>query len=226
MSDALKKKIEKVRERITRAALRSGKDPSEIILVAVAKYANVELLERAVEFGLTDVGENRADQLVEKHRVLGDRVRWHFVGHLQSNKVKKVIGIAEYIHSLDRMSTAWEIRKRAGKLGRTQKVLIEVNVAQEETKIGIAPGELYSFCQEIVQVPHLDICGLMTLAPLVEDPEEVRGVFRDLRQMRDDLAARGIFPNFSHLSMGMTNDFEVAIEEGATMVRVGSAIFC
>lgn len=226
MSDALKKKIEKVRERITRAALRSGRDPSEIILVAVAKYADVELLERAVEFGLTDVGENRADQLVEKYGVLGDRVRWHFVGHLQSNKVKKVMGIVEYIHSLDRMSTAWEISKRARRLGRTQKVLIEVNVAQEETKMGIVPQELYSFCQEVAQVPYLDICGLMTLAPMVEDQEEVREVFRDLRRLRDDLAAKRIFPNFFHLSMGMTNDFEVAIEEGATMVRVGSAIFC
>ena len=226
--------ITRVRERIAAAARRVGRDPAEITLVAVTKTVPAARVREAWELGLTDFGENRVQEAVAKiplvvpdaQRPL-DRPppRWHMIGHLQRNKVKHVIPLFDFIHSVDSVRLAREIQRRAERVGKVMPVLLEVNVAGEATKYGFAPEEVAAAVEEIAPLPHLEIHGLMTVAPIAEDPEEVRPHFRHLRELRDELARRFPSLDWHHLSMGMTDDFEVAIEEGATMVRIGRAIF-
>ncbi len=226
--------IARVRERIAAAARRVGRDPQEITLVAVTKTVPADRIRAAWELGVTDFGENRVQEAVAKIPLVipeGEAEtgrpapRWHMIGHLQRNKVKRVIPLFDIIHSVDSVRLAREIDRRAGRAEKVMPVLLEVNVAGEATKYGFAPEEVLPAVEEIKELPHLEIQGLMTVPPIAEDPEEVRPHFRRLRELRDELARRFPSLNWHHLSMGMTDDFEVAIEEGATMVRIGRAIF-
>jgi pyridoxal phosphate enzyme (YggS family) len=208
---ALQQKIERVAESVQRS-------PDEVALVAVSKTFSADAIKRAVEAGVRHIGENwiqEAQPKIEYLEALGVHPVWHLVGHLQTNKVKAAIELFDVIESLDSLRVAEAISKRAGK---QVPVLLEVNVAGEETKNGFSAEELPAALESIAQLPGIDVRGLMTVAPQVRDPEEVRPVFRRLRELRD---AAGL----KELSMGMTDDFEVAIQEGATMVRIGRAIF-
>lgn len=232
--DRLRERIARVRERIEAAAQRAGRSPQEITLVAVCKGHPPEAVVAAYHLGLRDFGENRVEEAEPKMARVqemlategrGTDIRWHMIGHIQSRKAKKVIGPYVLVHSVDRLKIARRLEHFAAEQDVMLPVLLEVNVSGEETKYGFLPQEVDGAVEEILHLPHLSIQGLMTMAPLVPDPEEVRWVFAALRELRDHLATR--FPGVSwrHLSMGMTNDFEVAIEEGATLVRIGTAIF-
>ena len=210
-----------VRARIAAAAARAGRAPEEITLVAVSKTFPPKVIAEAVAAGITDLGENRAQELKQKHAVLGDLARWHFVGNLQTNKVRHVVGIADLIHSVDRYGLAEAIARRARALGVVQDVLIEVNVTGEPGKHGVEPQGLAALAGALADLEGIAVKGLMTMAPLTTDPEAARPAFKELARLRDELA----LPGPLELSMGMSGDFEVAVEEGATLVRIGEAIF-
>lgn len=215
--------VQGLRQRISRAASSAGRDPDEIAIVAVAKTYPAAAVEQAIASGIKIIGENRVQEAKEKHGAIGDRVEWHMVGHLQTNKVKEALGIFSTIQSLDSMRLAREIEKRAE---RGVKCLIEVNTSAEPTKYGLAPGEVFDFYEGLTDLKKIDIQGLMTIGPgwAVQDPEASRPCFRVLRELQEELAQEFDRP-FPVLSMGMTSDFEVAIEEGSTMIRIGTAIF-
>jgi pyridoxal phosphate enzyme (YggS family) len=214
-----------VRARIAAACDRSGRDPSAVRLVAVTKYAPIEAIRELVALGHRDLGENRPQQLLERAALLdGLGVRWHLIGTLQRNKARKVLPVAGLIHSADDLRLLEALDRLAGELSLRPRVLLEVNVSGEATKHGFRPDELASLWPRVAGFGRLDIAGLMTMAPDSDDPEQARPVFRALRRLREDLAAAGPLP-LPELSMGMSGDFEVAIEEGATIVRVGSALF-
>ena len=220
----LRSRLEGVLERIERAARSAGRDPGDVRLIAVSKSFPPEIVREARSLGLRDFGENRAQELRFKYENLRDLdITWHFIGRIQSNKIKIFVPIVEYVHSLWREKEALEMDKRAGLLGKRLKVFVEVNVSGEESKAGVEPEKLREFLRICSGMKNLEIIGLMTMAPLVEDPEKVRWVFRKLRDIRDELSVE--FPNLKELSMGMSNDFEVAIQEGATFIRVGTAVF-
>ncbi|PLV55575.1 YggS family pyridoxal phosphate-dependent enzyme [Thermotoga sp. SG1] len=223
----LRENLEKVMERIENAALRSGRDPSEVKLVVASKYASVQEMEELFLLGVRDFGENRAQDLIRKsEHFKGEPIIWHFIGRIQTNKVKYIVPKCELIHSVWRVEELEEIEKRAAKINKVQKILIEVNVFGEESKAGLPVESVEEFLKTCQKFDHVEVLGFMTMAPYVEDPEEVRWGFRELRKLRDELSQR--FSGnikLKELSMGMSNDFEVAIEEGATIVRIGSAIF-
>lgn len=229
----LRDNVERVRARIAAAAERAGRDPSEIELVAVTKTVPAHRVRAAWELGLMDFGENRVQEAVEKIPLAfpeeaeteRPRPRWHMIGHLQRNKVKYVIPLFDLIHSVDSVRLAKEIDKRAGAAGRVMPVLLEVNVAGEASKFGFGPEAVAGVVPKIARLEHVEIQGLMTVAPLADDPEEARPWFRRLRQLRDELADQFSEIDWRHLSMGMTDDYAVAVEEGATLVRIGRAIF-
>ena len=212
-----------VLERIATAAEASGRNPSEVRLVAVTKTFPVDVVARAAEAGIEDIGENRAQELRDKIAALGDRVRWHFVGHLQTNKVRAVVGGVELIHSVDRYGVAEAIARRARSLGIQQDVLVEVNIGGEASKNGVEPGRAVALAVEVAALDGLAVRGLMTIPPATDDLEETRRHFAELAGLRDVLARE--VPGAGELSMGMTRDLEVAVQEGATIVRVGEAIF-
>ncbi|MBW7882017.1 MAG: YggS family pyridoxal phosphate-dependent enzyme [Caldilineaceae bacterium] len=218
-----------VRERMDRAARRAGREPREVTLVAVSKTHPIEAIQAAVAAGQFDFGENRLEELwpkVEQARALGlDQIRWHMIGTIQSRKTRDAVGPFVLIHSVDRMKVASRLSRDAQEAGRVLDVLCEVNVSAEASKHGFTPDELLAAAPALLELPGIRVHGLMTMAPLVEDPEATRPTFRSLRQLRERLAERFPQADWSQLSMGMTNDFEVAIEEGATIVRIGSAIF-
>ncbi|WP_200760100.1 YggS family pyridoxal phosphate-dependent enzyme [Effusibacillus dendaii] len=215
-------RISFVRERIRTACERVKRSPDEVTLIAVTKYVDVEATRELIEAGLTDLGENRLQQALPKLTLLADAARWHFIGSLQTNKVKDVLPYFSVIHSLDRLSLAKEIQKQAEKLDIQASCLVQVNISGESTKSGLSPNEVRDFLEETIRLPRIHVCGLMTMAPAVHDPQETRPFFRGLRELRDTLKAD--FPGLEHLSMGMSGDFEVAVEEGATLVRVGSLL--
>ncbi|MDN4070195.1 YggS family pyridoxal phosphate-dependent enzyme [Paenibacillus sp. FSL R5-0407] len=222
---SLKERIQHVEERIRAACDRSGRNPGEVTVIAVTKYVTTEMTRSVLESGITHLGENRPGVAVPKWEALGGQGVWHFIGHLQSRKVKDVVGKFQYIHSLDRLSLAQELDKRAAAAGATVNVFLQVNVSGETSKQGITPGEAEAFLREAEQYPHIRIIGLMTMAPEEEDPERTRPVFRRLRELRDELNAKGVTKEpITELSMGMSGDFEVAIEEGATWVRLGTLL--
>jgi len=207
-----------VQGRIARACERSHRSPGEITLVVVTKEVEVSAIRAAFDCGIRDFGENRVQEAEDKIAQLSDLkpdVTWHMVGHLQSNKARTAVELFDIIHSIDSVRLAEILSRRAEK---TFPVLLQVNVSGEATKGGFVVGEIANAVNEIKRLPNLKVMGLMTIAPLAADPEEVRPVFRKLRELRDSLG-------LEHLSMGMTDDFEVAVEEGATMLRVGRAIF-
>lgn len=223
----LESNLNSVRERIENAAAKAGRDSSEIKLVAVTKKVEPERVIKSINLGINTFGENYAQEFRDKFKVLekevDQEIKWHFIGQLQKNKVKYVMGKVELIHSLDSLSVAEEINKRAENMGITVPVLIEVDTGGEESKGGINPSELEEFLKELRCLSSIDVQGLMTMPPYFDDPETARPYFYRLRELRDSLLAS--FPKLNELSMGMSGDFEVAIEEGATIIRVGSAIF-
>lgn len=224
MSD-IERRINEVKQRIAMACARSGRDASEVEIIAVTKYVTSEITGEILDLGIHHIGENRVQDAVPKWEKLGNRGTWHFIGHLQSNKVKDIIGKFAYIHSLDRISLLKEIEKKSRQLGITASCFVQVNISGEKSKFGLAPQQVLDFVTEAAGMEHVRICGLMTMAPQVEDPEETRPVFRELRLLRDKIAkARIPGVDFLHLSMGMSRDFEVAVEEGATFVRLGSVL--
>lgn len=222
----MKEKLENVEERIRAACERAGRNRSEVTLIAVSKTKPVEKLREAYDLGVRVFGENKVQELVDKYGALPEDIHWHMIGHLQRNKVKYIIDKAELIHSVDSLRLAETIEKEAEKHNITANILIEVNVAREESKFGVMPEELDEIVEKIAGFNHLNVKGLMTIAPYVENPEENRAVFARLRKLSVDIASKNVDNmNMSILSMGMTNDYEVAVEEGATMVRVGTGIF-
>jgi pyridoxal phosphate enzyme (YggS family) len=221
-----KENMAKVESRILEACRRSGRSREEIEIVAVTKYGSADQVKQVLDAGLTHIGENRWQDAKAKWEQFGAQGTWHFIGHLQSNKVKDVAGKFTYIHSLDRMSLAKELEKKAEEYNLRQNCFIQVNVSGEDTKYGLAPGQLHHFARQIRDMEHIHIVGLMTMAPHEEEPENTRPVFRGLRELRDRLNDEQIFDYpVRHLSMGMSNDFEIAVEEGATWLRLGSVLF-
>ena len=217
-----------VRARIAAAAQRSGRQPDEVTLIAISKTHPASAVKRLIELGTVDVGENRVQEAEEKFNEIGrDKVRWHLVGHLQANKARRAVNIFEVIHSLDSV----ELARRLDRICIEEKreslpVLIQVDLGHEETKSGIDESELTHLVDSLGPLERLKLIGLMALPPFFDDPEQSRPFFRRLRELRDELGRRGAFgERTGELSMGMTHDFEVAIEEGATMVRIGTAIF-
>ncbi|MDP3790611.1 MAG: YggS family pyridoxal phosphate-dependent enzyme [Candidatus Omnitrophota bacterium] len=211
--------------RISRCCEKSGRFASSVKLVCVSKQASIDQMREVMGLNRRDFGENRLQDAIVKYKSIGDRAIWHLIGHLQTNKVKDAVKIFSLIHSVDSVRLAKEISKEANKIDKIQDILIQVNTSGEMSKFGIAPGEVLSLVREISLYPNINILGLMTIAPEVDDPEKVRPYFRRLRQLSDEIAGLQLTAYSLQLSMGMTNDFEVAIEEGATMVRIGRAIF-
>lgn len=219
--------IAHIRRKIDEACLRSGRKPSEVTLVAVTKTFPAGQIRAAYQLGVEDIGENYVQESLEKREQLKDiPVRWHFIGHLQSNKARQIAGWVTLIHSLESLSLAKELDRQAEKLGRSPEVLVEVNTTGESSKYGIAPEQTVSFVRSLSAFSGLNVLGLMTIGPFLPDPEMSRPMFRKLRELKEQVAALGqTNVSMKHLSMGMTGDFEVAIEEGATLVRIGTAIF-
>ena len=216
------KHIQKLKEE---AALRSGRKGENVLLVAVTKLHSTDEINEAIDCVITDIGENKVQEIMDKY----DRVkpvRWHLIGHLQTNKVKYIIDKVSMIHSVDSLHLAKEIQKQAIKHDCSCDILVEVNIAGEESKFGTSRDEAISLVEEIAKLDHIHIKGLMTIAPFVDDPEDNRQYFRDIKQLSVDIAQKNIDNvSMNVLSMGMTGDYTVAIEEGATMVRVGTGIF-
>jgi hypothetical protein len=195
-------------------------------LIGVTKTVNGDIIREAIRLGINDIGENRVQEMVKKYENIQEDVNWHMIGHLQTNKVKYVIDKVYLIHSLDRMSLAKELQKRASNLNITVNTLIQVNIAEEDSKFGLLGDEVIPFIEKILSFNNLRIKGLMTIAPFDENPENVRYVFRQLKGLAKDIEAKGYETvEMKYLSMGMTNDFEIAIEEGSNMVRIGTGIF-
>ena len=218
--------LNEVRENIQKACEKAGRSPQEVTLIAVSKTKPLFMLEEAYEAGARDFGENKVQEILEKHPKMPEDARFHMIGHLQRNKVKQVLPHAVLIHSVDSYRLAEQISQEAGKLGITAKILLEVNVAKEESKFGMMPEDVEEMAGQIAALPHLQIEGLMTIAPFVDDPEKNRPVFRKLYQLSVDIKKKNIDNvSMSVLSMGMTGDYQVAVEEGATMIRVGTGIF-
>lgn len=222
----IKHNLSLIHEKIKNAAKQVNRDPEEIHLIAVTKNVGAEKIIEAMKCGIINFGENYAQQFRDKYKIIeneaGNNVKWHFIGRLQKNKVKYLIGKIALIHSLDNLSVAQELNKRGERLNILTPVLVEVNCG-EEIKGGIQPGEIKNFLKNIEKLPYIKIKGLMVMPSYFENPELARPYFRQLKELRDELKIR--FPELKELSMGMSGDFEVAIEEGATMVRMGTAIF-
>jgi pyridoxal phosphate enzyme (YggS family) len=218
-------KIQEIEQRLARACERAGRKREEVLLLGASKYANAEKIREAYRCGVRVFGENRAQDFLKKFEELKDiPIDWHFIGNLQTNKVKYIIDKVSLIHSLDRQSLAEEIQKRAERLGKVQDVLIEVNVGKEETKGGVYEEDLEKLFEYCLSLKNLRVLGLMAIPPYKENPEEIRPYFVKLRKLKEKL--EDLYKlKLPHLSMGMSGDFEVAVEEGATIVRIGSVIF-
>ncbi|HJD38860.1 MAG TPA: YggS family pyridoxal phosphate-dependent enzyme [Candidatus Blautia stercoripullorum] len=215
-----------IEKKVEQACIRAGRKKEDVTLIAVSKTKPISMIQELLPLGVRDFGENKVQELTEKEELLPKDIRWHMIGHLQRNKVKYVVGKACMIHSVDSLRLAEEISKEALKKQISVPILVEVNVAGEESKFGVSVQEAPSLIEQICCLPGLQVKGLMTIAPYVEDPEENRIVFRNLRKLSVDIREKN-FDNVTMdiLSMGMTGDYEVAIEEGATHVRVGTGIF-
>lgn len=215
-----------VEQNILAACEKCGRSREEITLIAVSKTKPVALLEDAYQAGVRDFGENKVQEMCDKYDCMHKDIRWHMIGHLQTNKVKYLIGKTALIHSVDSYKLACEIEKQAAKHDCIMDILIEVNIAEEETKFGLSEEEVFQLVKQVAELPHVRIKGLMTVAPYVVDPEENRPFFRKIKQLSVDINNQNIHNvSMNILSMGMTGDYMVAIEEGATMVRVGTGIF-
>ena len=218
--------LKEVEKNIMEACKKSGRDRNEVTLIAVSKTKPISMIEEAYETGIREFGKNKPQELRDKYKELPKDIHWHMIGHLQRNKVKYVVGNASLIHSVESIRLAEAINQEAEKKDIVMPVLVEVNVAEEESKFGITVSDCETFIREIAKLEHISVQGLMTIAPFVENAEDNRKYFAKLRELSVDIAAKNI-DNVSmcNLSMGMTGDYQVAIEEGATMVRVGTGIF-
>jgi pyridoxal phosphate enzyme (YggS family) len=216
--DNLQANIDQVREQIAAAAGRVGRQADDVTLVAVSKTVSPERIDEALALGVSMFGESKLQEAKAKIPLVSGRARWHMIGHLQTNKARDTVELFELIHSVDSLKLAVVLDKWAEHAGKRQSVLLEVNVSGEASKFGIKPEDLNAVLEQIAALPRLEVRGLMTLAPFAEDAEKARPYFRRLRELRDTVGLR-------ELSMGMSNDFEIGIEEGATIVRVGTAIF-
>ena len=223
MGDDIRERIAAVRQRIQAAAARSGRPASAVTLVAVTKTVSVEAVREAVAAGATILGENRVQEARDKIAALPGAARWHLIGHLQTNKAKLAVDLFDCVHSLDSIRLAQELERHAADAGRRVRCLVQVNVGGEAQKNGASEEEVRPLLEEVKGLPHLSVEGLMAIPPFLSEPEDVRPFFRHLRGLRDALASEGY--SLPDLSMGMTHDFEVAVEEGATVVRIGTAIF-
>jgi hypothetical protein len=222
----LKENLAAVQQKIKLACEKAGRDVSEVTLIAVSKTKPVEMLSTVYEEGIREFGENKVQELTEKYEVLPKDIHWHMIGHLQRNKVKYIVDKVSLIHSVDSLRLAEEISQQAMKKQRVVDILVEVNIAGELSKFGTTGAEATALVQEIASLPGIHIKGLMTIAPYVENPEDNRGYFRKMKELAVDIRNKNIDNvDMDILSMGMTGDYMVAIEEGATMVRVGTGIF-
>ncbi len=222
----IKDNLEEVRSRVKLATLRAGRKEEDVTLIAVSKTKPVEMLKEVYDLGVRDFGENKVQELVSKYEELPADIRWHMIGHLQTNKVKYIVDKAYMIHSVDSYKLAKEISKEAVKINKVVKILIEVNVAAEESKFGSNVEETLSLVEDISRLPGICIKGLMTVAPFVENPEDNRKIFKKLQHLAVDINSKKLDNVcMDCLSMGMSGDFEIAIEEGASYVRVGTSIF-
>ena len=222
----LKAQLHEVEENIKAACEKAGRKREEVTLIAVSKTKPVSMLQEVYDCGVRHFGENKVQEMCEKQECLPKDIVWHMIGHLQTNKVKYLMSDTALIHSVDSLKLAQEIEKQAAKCDKTVDILIEVNIAEEDTKFGIKKEETMSLVREIAKLPHIKIQGLMTIAPYVENPEDNRLYFRQIKQLSVDINNQNIDNvNMNVLSMGMTGDYMVAIEEGATLVRVGTGIF-
>lgn len=218
----IEEKLVLVKKHMTDACLKVNRNPAEVKLIAVTKYVSTQRASEALEAGIINLGENRDDGLLQKWEVLKDKPIWHYIGSLQTRKVKNIINKVEYIHSLDRISLAEEINKRAG---HKIKCLVQVNVSGEESKHGLSPDEALVFIESLRNLENISVEGLMTMAPFTNDENKIRECFRKLRELRDQVQALDLgYAPCTELSMGMSNDYVIAIEEGATMVRIGTAL--
>ncbi len=222
----IKENLSVVEEKISEACKKSGRNREEVTLIAVSKTKPMEELQEAYDQGIRLFGENKVQEIVDKYEALPKDIHWHMIGHLQRNKIKYIIDKVDLIHSVDSLRLAEAIEKEAAKRNLIVNILIEVNVGREESKFGFLPEELDDFVDKVQSFSHIRVKGLMTSAPFVVDPEENRPIFACLRKLSVDIAKKNAHNiTMSVLSMGMTNDYQVAVEEGSTMVRVGTAIF-
>ncbi len=220
----IKENIKIVREKISASLKKSGRNPAEITLIAVSKFQPIVAIEEAFNNGILNFGENKAQELKKKTEIIKENITWHFIGHLQTNKVKTVVECADFIHSVDSLKLAREIDKRANQAGKKPEVLLEINTSGEESKYGLRQkDEIISVAEFCKNSMNMKLVGLMTMAPFTDDEEIIRLSFKRLHQLKNELNGLGF--GLKHLSMGMTNDYEIAIEEGATMLRIGTAIF-
>jgi len=223
---SIRENLERIKEKIRVKSELVGRDPQEITLVAVTKTVEADRIEEAIAAGVNIIGESRVREAKEKYRKVESRIIWHLVGHLQRNKAKDAVKIFDLIHSVDSAELAKEIDKQAKKIGKIQKILVEANVSGEESKYGLNPEGVITFLQEVSGFPNIKVEGLMTMAPFYENPEDCRPCFRKLKELVEEVKTKNIKNvEMTYLSIGMSNDFEVAIEEGSNMVRIGRAIF-
>lgn len=223
----IKENLNYIRNNIKKSTEKSNRKENDVMLLAVTKTVDVDAIQEVIDNGITNVGENKPQELARKYDVLGDKVNWHLIGSLQTNKVKYIIDKVYMIHSLDREVLCEEIQKRAEKINRTINCLVQVNISKEESKHGLEQEDVLSFIENVSKkYKNIRIRGLMTMAPFTEDEKTVRSVFKGLKDLSINIEQKNI-PNVSmeYLSMGMSNDYEIAIEEGSTIVRVGTSIF-
>ncbi len=227
MPESIQSRLKRVKEQIEAAALSSGRDPKTVKLVAVSKTVPVDRILAAIKAGVTDLGENYMQEAREKVEALREEtISWHFIGHLQSNKAKYAVRLFDLIHSVDSVKLAKELNKRSGAIGKIQKILVQVNISGEATKSGIETEQAVDLVRQVAPLESLTICGLMTMPPYFNAPDKVRPYFRALKDLKDIIHKEAIANvDMAELSMGMTGDFQAAIEEGATLVRIGTAIF-
>lgn len=221
---SIKDNISNITNRINAACTKAGRNPDEVTLVAVSKTVGVDYINEAVGCGIKNLGENKVQEIMDKYTLVEGSPKWHMIGHLQTNKVKYIIDKVTMIHSVDSVKLLGEIDKRAKASGKTMDVLIEVNVGREQSKYGVYPEDLDQIMSEGQKFKNLTICGLMTVAPALGDKGKVRPYFKEMKNLFEN-AKQKYGSHIRYLSMGMTNDFEVAIEEGANIVRVGTGIF-
>lgn len=220
--NSIKGNYERLNEKLTKACQKSNRRREDITVIAVTKYVSVERANEAIELGIRNLGENRDQEFLKKYEVLGNRAKWHFIGTLQTRKVKNIIDKVEYIHSLDRLSLAKEINKRAG---RTISCFVQVNLSGENSKHGLRPDEVIPFIEQLKDYPNIKVVGLMTMAPHIDDETVLRNCFRSLKRLQKEVQQLQLpYAPCTELSMGMSNDFEIAVEEGATYIRIGSAL--
>jgi len=216
--------LAQLRDELIRVCARCGRKPEQIAILAVTKTHSAQTVQEAVKAGLTDIGENRVQEADAKFAQIGHIAHYHLIGHLQSNKAKKAVQLFDVIQSVDSPGIAQDISKRAGEIGKTMECLIEVNSSGETQKFGVQPAETVALAEEIIRLPNIRLTGLLTVGPLTDDPDQIRGAFRQCRELFE-LTRTRIGPQIATLSMGMSGDFEIAVQEGSTMIRIGTGLF-